>query len=948
MGGTLPAAMKFAQSESDISRSTTAYFYGINVLGAVSGASLSTFVLLPELGDFKSLVIAVIANIAIALLAAFISRRFETSSQDSAIDSQLESTAPISSASSWTTRFILLAALMSGLTFFLMEMVWYRATTPLFGSTVYGFGLVLCVILFGIGIGGFFYSKVIKSWTPTFEMFTFISALQAFFVLLPYFFGDALAHIALVFSESFRHFGLSSLVFCWIIILFIILLIPSIISGIQFPLLVSLLGKGNQGIAKQLGMAYAFNTVGSIIGLLSGGFFLMPYLGLTNCWLLVGALVGSMSFLSIIANALAKRQQSHSISKTNIYHTGTVTALVLLTFTFCLTQICDGPTAYWLQSPIGYGRFPNFPKNTLQFIQAKKAVNSHSVYHKDGREISVTLGDQNEYGFKANGKSDGSSFGDAPTMIMIGMAGSILHHHPESSCIVGLGTGMTAGWLAEVPSMKRVDVLELEPAIFETAKFFKDVNKNCMGHPKVNAILGDAREYLMTTTQKYDLIISEPSNPCRAGVSNLFTDEFYQSVVKKMSPAGLFCQWVQAYEVSPEVILLVNSTLRKNFKHVELWRMSRGDVMFVCKQNDNPWDFGAVSAKIKTYPFHEAFKTQATMISAEGLFAHCTGNQHFTKIIAENYSLINTDDHNQLEYLFAKGLTDRNQVLSPLIESGMKSNLYRPSLTNDSNWDQQLYEEEQLCFCFEFFGQLDKKYLPSPILPSTEQLFSRLTDLRKNNTSGYFKQSSFQPEKTLLGKYLSARYAATQDHALAQDYVNDLDKIMPAEAAILKLMLLSKTLKSNELISNIKLTHQILRQQVWCKADIIERYFNFINTISANPDLTPESIKELFYILDNPLPCNRFSTFSNSIQARLARSLSLVEKEKVLSKTNHCLLVDLNQLLCAQEVYESKDPEKEGETLLLLEKISNLNPNFLPGYTHPFDIGSNVQIKESP
>jgi spermidine synthase len=131
--------------------------------------------------------------------------------------------------------------------------------------------------------------------------------------------------------------------------------------------------------------------------------------------------------------------------------------------------------------------------------------------------------------FVVNGKSDGSARGDAGTQVMAGLVGAMLHPDPRSALVIGLGTGSTAGWLGAVPSMERVDVVELEPAVLRVAEDCAPVNHDVLHNPKVHIRIGDAREVLLATRNRYDIIFSEPSNPYRAGIASLFTREFYEA-----------------------------------------------------------------------------------------------------------------------------------------------------------------------------------------------------------------------------------------------------------------------------------------------------------------------------------------------------------------------------------------------------------------------------------
>ena len=137
--------------------------------------------------------------------------------------------------------------------------------------------------------------------------------------------------------------------------------------------------------------------------------------------------------------------------------------------------------------------------------------------------------------------------------------------------VIGLGTGSTAGWLGAVPAIDRVDVVELEPLILEVARACAPVNQNVLDNPKVHVTIGDARETLLTTRDRYDLIASEPSNPYRAGIASLFTQEYYRAAADRLNDDGVFVQWVQAYEID-------TPTLRTIYAHARFGISADRDV----------------------------------------------------------------------------------------------------------------------------------------------------------------------------------------------------------------------------------------------------------------------------------------------------------------------------------------------------------------------------------
>ncbi len=241
-----------------------------------------------------------------------------------------------------------------------------------------------------------------------------------------------------------------------------------------------------------------------------------------------------------------------------------------------------GPTAVWRHSGIGAGRATATLESSNQFRDWVHAQQRAIVWDEDGTESSVALAaEPNGYAFIVNGKSDGSARGDAGTQVMLGLLGAILNPEARRSLVIGLGTGSSAGWLAAVPGMDRVDVVELEPLIVDVARACDAVNREVLRNLKVHLTIGDARETLLTGREGYDLIASEPSNPFRAGVASLFTRDYYAAARERLTDDGLFLQWVQLYEIDARTLGTVYATIASVFPNVEAWEAGGGDLVLV-------------------------------------------------------------------------------------------------------------------------------------------------------------------------------------------------------------------------------------------------------------------------------------------------------------------------------------------------------------------------------
>src|SRR5438876_4905692 len=146
---------------------------------------------------------------------------------------------------------------------------------------------------------------------------------------------------------------------------------------------------------------------------------------------------------------------------------------------------------------------------------------------------------------KVNGKADASDYGDMDTEILLGLAPAAARPGPVSSLVIGYGSGVTTRVLADVPGMQRVRVVEIEPAVLAMSRLFVHVNDTVLARRNVSVVVDDARSALQIDRARYDVIVSEPSNPWLAGVATLYTPEFFRIVRARLTDDGVFCQWVQ-------------------------------------------------------------------------------------------------------------------------------------------------------------------------------------------------------------------------------------------------------------------------------------------------------------------------------------------------------------------------------------------------------------------
>lgn len=371
--------------------------------------------------------------------------------------------------------------------------------------------------------------------------------------------------------------------------------LPSALSmGAVFPASLRVWTGGGREIARDVGVVYAGNTVGSILGAWLPGFVLMPSLGMQQtlyagiAWNLVTALM-----LACVALVYGPKSQPRSRRHLTLTAAAVPWLIAIVAFAALRPERLLG----WNISKMTLGAF--------RLSLARDVLDEETwgapdlVYYRDGLSTTVTVERWGRHlSLKNNGKVDASNGDDMPTQIMVGALPLLLHEpseHPLDVAIVGFGSGVTVGAALQFP-VRSVDVIELERATVDASRYFGDVNHlqyvlddfPYVREPRLTVIADDGRNYLAATHQHYDVIVSEPSNPWLTGVSDLFTSDHFAIAKRRLKPDGMYCQWAQLYELSPENVKTLYRTFAENFRHVLAFSASGQSSDTILVGSDSP------------------------------------------------------------------------------------------------------------------------------------------------------------------------------------------------------------------------------------------------------------------------------------------------------------------------------------------------------------------------
>ncbi len=654
MGGTLPVLVRGIVRRSSELGTRLSRLYWVNTSGAVAGTFAAGFLLLPTLGLRRTLAIGVTLNLLAGALALWFARGEQGAPvQPSATPETFSQ--PLTRPS----RLLLVCFAIVGASAMSYEIGWTRLLSTQLGSSTYAFTLMLGTFLAGIVLG----SALFERWsrrhetTPaTFALTQTLTALAALAFLV--FFTrliEVLPPILRATHESFR-----GLVLAQFVTSALAMLPTAVAFGFNFPAVALLIagpqssmGSGtnsgaNSGEGSAVGRAYAWNTLGAILGAVAAGFWLLPRLG--SFHLIAVTAAANLILAAVLSLVSGQRTWKMAAFAANLALIGAAAVIGFSHYFYDPAVASFNTVMYW-----------NLYDRPLSLRENAHLVDV--VYFKDGLNSTISVAKTDDYiSLRTNGKVDASNH-DVVTQLLVGHIGA-LARPPRRVLLIGFGSGMTASALVGYPELERLDIVEIEPAVIGAAPLLAQLNRDVLRDPRVHVTLDDARNFLFTTRDRYDLIISEPSNPWIAGVATLFTREFYRAVQARLAPGGVFVQWVQAYSLYPEDLKMLVATFLGEFHGATLWHGDAPDLILMAPSPPSSEILLRARNLYDRPRLHEDFQ-QLGMEEAAGLFGFYLLDDAGLRKFASG-ARINSDDLTLLEYhaprsLLAHGLEDKNR-----------------------------------------------------------------------------------------------------------------------------------------------------------------------------------------------------------------------------------------------------------------------------------------------
>ena len=543
--------------------------YFTNSIGAAAGVLVAAFVLMPSFGLPGAMVTAGIINLVVAGLAWWLGAgselpRLATPTGDAAR----------SSGSRRLLYVVLGATFLSSAASFAYEIIFVRMLSLAVGSTLHAFEIMLGSFIAGIALGALWVRRRADITAFPLRLVGFLQILMGLTALLALaLYSNAFAWVGFLMESLARSDGGYNLFNLGTAGIAILIMLPTaFFAGTTLPLFTVALLRDGQGEAS-IGRVYAFNTLGAIIGVFAAIHFLIPVLGIKLA--MICAAIVDMAIGIFLLRWLA-------VKKSEFVGAAGGVAVMLATVWVVVNLVpFDG-----MRLSAGVYR-----TGQVQLDESEEIL-----FYRDGKtaSISVTFSDQGVTRIATNGKTDASMqiwdenppMADEPTMIIAGALPLAYLDAPETAAVIGFGSGMTTHTLLADSRLKRVDTIEIEAEMVNGAEWFGDRVARAYEDPRSRIIIDDAKSYFAGQQEKYDIIVSEPSNPWISGVGALFSQEFYEFVPRFLNDDGVFVQWLQLYEIDENLVGSVLNAMLPAFVDVRGYLANSGDLLLVASQTE--------------------------------------------------------------------------------------------------------------------------------------------------------------------------------------------------------------------------------------------------------------------------------------------------------------------------------------------------------------------------
>ena len=560
--------------------------YFSNSLGAAVGVLVAGFYLIGAAGLPGTLLAAAIINLAVGLTIIVVNRLWgfeleDTPEHRAREQKKIPNAVPAEPAPRDPLLTLMLAVSFgTAAASFIYEIAWIRMLSLVLGSATHSFELMLSAFILGLALGAFWVRTRADRFEDPMRVLGIVQWAMGTLAIatVPVYLMSFQWTLGILRTFGITEAGYHGFAVARYMICLAVMLPATFCAGITLPMITRMLITRSTG-EKAIGLVYGFNTFGSIIGAALAGLVLMPLIGV-KALLVVGAAIDMG-----LGVALLVRTKGEWLASSRLAPAMAVASLVVI---------------------IGVTYGARFDRVLLSGgVYRSRALPTPGVdsvlYYKDGRTATVsalrTIATGAAY-ITTNGKPDASVSGDwlfperrasrprpvggdEPTQILIGIVTLAFHASARTAAVIGHGSGMSSHMMLASPTLEELVTIDIEPAMIEGSRVFYPSNRRVYDDPRSKFVIDDAKAYFSAGGRRFDIILSEPSNPWVSGVSSLFTTEFYARVKTHLADDGVFAQWLHLYEISDDLVLNVLAALHQNFPSYEVYLVSRYDILVV-------------------------------------------------------------------------------------------------------------------------------------------------------------------------------------------------------------------------------------------------------------------------------------------------------------------------------------------------------------------------------
>jgi spermidine synthase len=553
MGGTFPVISRFYVRKYSQLTENVSLLYGLNTIGAVSGVVLSGFILIARIGLFKTSLVAIAVNFLVGIAAILLQRRNTCDVEAGpSVGKSPKSTGPdihpASGLSSISRGPIMLAVFLSGLASLSYEVIWTRTLIFVLDSFVYSFSIMLTTFLSGIGLGSLVISRIAPRIKHSYSLLGWLFVLIGFSSLatLPFF-----AELTM-WKESYLRSLSENITFDtaapWgryilfkFLISALIMAVPTLLMGAAFPLAIKLYSSTMKDLGRRIGLVYASNTIGAILGSILAGFVFISFFGLRSALLItagISALTGILLFL-----LQAGRPMHHRLVRA------------------MLPALVFGLAVSFIPKDV-YKRIFQKAQKTFELVYYREDPTATVTVHKRGEKVIININGLNVAG---------TDFDFLTTQKIQAHLAMLLHPNPKRILQIGFGSGGTCYSVSKHQSVTDIDCVELCRGVIEAARWFIPSNHRVLENPKVHLTIEDARNYILATTNRYDLILSDSIHPTYAGNGTLYSRDYFLLCKDRLKKDGYVSFWMPMYLLSTRDYKTIVKTFQSVFPYVTIW-----------------------------------------------------------------------------------------------------------------------------------------------------------------------------------------------------------------------------------------------------------------------------------------------------------------------------------------------------------------------------------------